>query len=141
MMNDAKSHSAEDKKKREEVEIRNQADQLVYQTEKNLKEYGDKVDGESKGKIEAAMGRVREALKTSDTNEMRSAKEALDQVWQEAASKMYASAQPQPGGQPGGPSPGPDAGQAGASGSAQGGPGGDGKVQDADFEVVDENKS
>jgi molecular chaperone DnaK len=138
MMNDAKSHSAEDKKKREEVEIRNQADQLVYQTEKNLKEYGDKVDGEAKGKIEAAVGRVREALKTSDTNELRSAKEALDQVWQEAASKMYASAQSQPGGQPGASSPGPDAGQAGASGS--GGPGGDGKVQDADFEVVDENK-
>jgi molecular chaperone DnaK len=138
MMNDAKSHSAEDKKKREEVEIRNQADQLVYQTEKNLKEYGDKVDGESKGKIEAAVGRVREAMKTSNTGELRSAKEALDQIWQEAASKMYANAQSQPGAQPG-ESAGPETGQA-AAGSGPGGPEGGGKVQDADFEVVDEDK-
>ena len=138
MMNDAKSHSAEDKKKRDEVELKNQADQLVYQTEKNLKEYGDKVDGETRGKIEAAVGRVREALKTPNTGELRSAKEALDQIWQEAASKMYASAQSQPGGQAGASAEGPETGQAGASGP--GGPGGDGKVQDADFEVVDEDK-
>jgi len=135
MMNDAKSHSAEDKKKRDEVELKNQADQLVYQTEKNLKEYGDKVDGETRGKIEAAVGRVREALKTPNTGELRSAKEALDQIWQEAASKMYASAQSQPGGQAGASAEGPETGQAGASG-----PGGNGKVQDADFEVVDEDK-
>src|SRR5512136_2414190 len=102
MMNDAKAHSAEDKKKRDEVELKNQSDQLVYQTEKNLKEYGDKVDGETRGKIEAAVGRVREALKTSNAGELRSAKEALDQIWQEAASKMYANAQSQAGGQPGG---------------------------------------
>ncbi len=135
MMNDAKAHSAEDKKKRDEVELKNQADQLVYQTEKNLKEYGDKVDGETRGKIEAAVGRVREALKTSNLNELRSAKEALDQIWQEAASKMYANAQSQAGGQPGASTEGPEAGQAGGAA-----PGGDGKVQDADFEVVDEDK-
>jgi molecular chaperone DnaK len=134
MVNDAKSHSTEDKKRREEVELKNQADQLVYQTEKNLKEYGDKVDNETRGKIEAAVGRVKEALKTSNMTELRSAKEALDQVWQEAASKMYASATSQAGGQAG-PSAGPEAGQAGSSG-----PGGEGKVQDADYEVVDENK-
>jgi molecular chaperone DnaK len=138
MMNDAKAHSAEDKKKRDEVDLKNQADQLVYQTEKNLKEYGDKVDGESRGKIEAAVGRVREALKTSNTGELRSAKEALDQIWQEAASKMYASAQSQAGGQPGASAEGPETGQAGGSGP--GGPEGGGKVQDADFEVVDEDK-
>jgi molecular chaperone DnaK len=138
MKNDAKSHSAEDKKRRDEVELKNQSDQLVYQTEKNLKEYGDKVDGETRGKIEAAVGRVKEASKTSNMTELRSAKEALDQIWQEASSKMYANAtasQPGGGAAGGGTSAGPEPGQAGASG-----PGGDGKVQDADYEVVDENK-
>jgi molecular chaperone DnaK len=136
MVNDAKAHSTEDKKRREEIEIKNQADQLVYQTEKNLKEYGDKLDADSRGRIEAAVGRVRESLKGSNSVEIKSATDALNQVWQEAASKMYASAASS---QTGGPSAGqpPPQGQAGASG-----PGGDGKnVQDADFEVVDDSKS
>jgi molecular chaperone DnaK len=138
MVNDAKSHSSEDKKRREEIETRNQADQLVYQTEKNLKEYGDKVDAEARGKIEAAVGRVREALKGSNPTEIKSAADALNQIWQEAASKMYANASSQP---PGGPSAGgPAAGGSAGSPSGSSEPGGEGKVHDADYEVVDEDK-
>jgi len=133
MMNDAKEHSAEDKKRREEVDIKNSADQLVYQTEKNLKEYGDKLDGETKGKIEAAVGRVKEALKGSNINEIRSATDALNQIWQEAASKMYAQ------------TANAQAGQAGGTPRGKGESGGaeekkDKKVEDADFEVVDDDK-
>ena len=128
MVNEAKSHAAEDKKRRQEVDTRNSADQLAYQTEKNLKEYGSKLDPETKQKIEAAVGRVREALKGSNTGEIQSANDALNQIWQAAASKMYAST----------------AG-AGAQ-SAEGGPSAadesakpkDKKAQDADFEVVDD---
>ena len=133
MMNDAKEHSAEDKKRREEVDLKNSADQLVYQTEKNLKEYGDKLDGETKGKIEAAVGRVKEALKGSNINEIRSATDALNQIWQEAASKMYAQ------------TANAQAGQAGGTPRGKGESGGaeekkDKKVEDADFEVVDDDK-
>ncbi|MDM7925311.1 MAG: molecular chaperone DnaK [bacterium] len=132
MVNDAAAHTAEDKKRKEEVETRNQADQLTYQTEKNLKEYGDKIEPDAKARIEAAVARVREALKGSAIAEIKSASDALSQVWQEAASKMYANAS---AGQPGGSqSAGPDA----SGGSA--GPGGDGKVRDADYEVVDDDK-
>ena len=135
MVNDAKSHAAEDKKKREEVDLKNQADQLVYQTEKNLKEYGDKVDAETKNKIEAAVGRVKEAAKSSNLNELRSATDALNQVWQEAASKMYAQTTQEP---PGG---GAAAGEQTGGKEAGKGKGKDKKVEDADFEVVDDDKS
>ncbi len=139
MVNDAASHTAEDKKRKEEVETRNQADQLTYQTEKNLKDYGEKIEADAKAKIEAAVARVREALKGSAIAEIKSAADALNQVWQEAASKMYANASAgQPGGaSAGGPSDGPSGG-AGQPGPE--GPGGDGKVRDADYEVVDEDK-
>lgn len=89
MQDDAKKHSAEDKKKRESVEAINRADQLVYQTEKNLKELGDKLESESKNKLEAAVGRLREAVKSQHIDEINSASEALNQVWNEVSSKMY----------------------------------------------------
>ncbi|MBN2031148.1 molecular chaperone DnaK [bacterium] len=130
MVNDAKSHASEDKKRREEVDLRNSADQLVYQTEKNIKEYGAKLDGETKGKIEAAVGRVKEALKGSSLDELKSSTEALNQIWQEAASKMYAQTTQQEGGQA----------QAGQEAQAEPGKEKGKKVEDADFEVVDDDK-
>ncbi|MFH1943647.1 MAG: molecular chaperone DnaK [bacterium] len=131
MVNDAKSHAADDKKKREEVDLKNQADQLVYQTEKNLKEYGDKVDAETKNKIEAAVGRVKEAVKGSSMDELKSAIDALNQVWQTAASAMYAKTEQQA-------QTGPE--QAGQQ-EAESQDAGEGKkVEDADFEVVDDDK-
>lgn len=89
MVSDAKEHAAEDKKRKEEVEIRNQADQLIYQTEKNLKEMGDKLDASSKSSLETAVGRLKEALKGTDINEIKSAVDNLNQVWSQASSKMY----------------------------------------------------
>ena len=126
MKNDAKSHAAEDKKKREAVDIRNQADQLVYQTEKNISEMGDKLSADDKGKLEAAVGRVKEAIKTDNIDEMKSATEALSTVWNEMASKMYQQTSSEEGAQTGGQS---------ASGDKEE------KVEEADFEVVDDEKA
>ncbi len=130
MVNDAKSHVSEDKKRREEVDVRNSADQLVYQTEKNIKDYGDKLDSETKSKIEAAVGRVKEAIKGSSIDELKSSTETLNQIWQEAASKMYAQTTGQKGEAQGTQAeqtePKKDKGK---------------KVEDADFEVVDDDKS
>lgn len=126
MVKDAQKHAEEDRKRREEAEIRNQADQLAYQTEKNLKEYGDKLDSETRSKLEAGVSRVREALRTSNTAEIRSAMDSLNQIWQQAASKMYQQATSQT-----------SATSSGPSGAATEGK----KVHDADYEVVDDNKS
>jgi len=92
MVNDAKQHEAEDRKKREEVDLRNQADQLVWQTEKNLKEFGDRLEADSKAKVEAATERVKTAIKNNDNAEIRSSVEALNTVWHEATGKMYQGA-------------------------------------------------
>jgi len=132
MVKEAKEHEAEDRRRREEVDARNQADQLVYQTEKNLRDMGDKLDSETKSRIEAAIGRVKEALKGSDVNEIKSATEALTQAWHQAASKMYESAT----------SSGTAGSATGTSGAGpEEKPGGEKKDEggavDADFEVVE----
>ncbi len=124
MKGDAKSHAAEDKKKRESVDVHNQADQLVYQTEKNIAEMGDKLSADDKGKLEAAVGRVKEAIKSDNPEEMKSSTEALNQVWNEMASKMYQEQ-------------GADGGDAQPADDAPK----DEKVEEADFEVVDDDKS
>ena len=132
MVNDAKAHEAEDKEKRKKIDLRNNADAAVFQAEKNLKEYGDKLDSEDKAKIEAGIDRIKEALKGGDTGEIESASKALNQLWQAASTKMYQQASA------GASSGGNNGGQAGsASGNNTGG--GDGAV-DAEYEVVDENK-
>jgi molecular chaperone DnaK len=89
MVKDAELHAAEDKKKKEEADIKNRADQMVYETEKGLRDYGDKLDPDAKAKVEAAVERVKEALKTNNIDEIKSATEALTTVWHEAAGKMY----------------------------------------------------
>jgi molecular chaperone DnaK len=103
MVKDADLHASEDKKKREEVDAKNRADQLVFETEKGLRDYGDKLDADNRAKVEAAMGRVREALKTNRLEEIKSATEALTTVWHEAASKMYQHTQAGSTGQNQGP--------------------------------------
>ncbi len=124
MVKDAEVHSTEDKKKREEVDSRNRADQLVYETEKNLREYGDRLDSETKAKVEAVVGRVKEALKKQDMQEIKSATEALTSVWHEAASKMYQKSTAQ-------------ASSAGANKEGKSGQGNDkSNSVDADYEVV-----
>jgi len=95
MMTDAKSHESEDKERRKKVEIRNQADATVFQTEKQLKEFGDKLTPDAKAKIEAGVGRVKEALKADSDAEIESSVEALNQLWQEASAQMYQNASQQ----------------------------------------------
>jgi molecular chaperone DnaK len=137
MRKEAQAHAAEDSKLKEEVEVRNQADATLYQSEKQMKEMGEKLDGEAKSKLETAIGRLKEAQKGSNLEEMKSATEQLNKEWNEVASKMYAETGGQPGAEQAGPQQGPAAG-----GAEPKSDGGDGKseVQDADFEVVDEEK-
>ena len=125
MVKDAEAHVAEDKKKREEVDARNAGDALVYETEKNLKEFGDKVDPDTRSQLDLAIGRLKEAIKGSDANEIKSATEALNQVWHQASAKMYQQAGG-PEGQQAGQQPPP--------------PPRDDNVVDADYEVVDDKK-
>ncbi|MCK5118192.1 MAG: molecular chaperone DnaK [Candidatus Latescibacteria bacterium] len=135
MVKDAKGHEVEDERKKDEIDARNRADQLVYETEKNLKELEDKLKPDAKVKIEAAIGRAKEAVKSSNVDEIKSATDALTQAWHEAAGEMYAEAAKEQEAQAGaGPEPGPQPGQAP--------PGGEEKKDDqgavdADFEVVD----
>ena len=125
---EAEQFAAEDAKRKEEVDIRNEADQMVYQTEKILDEMGDKVDAADKSSIDAALNKVKEALKGADTQAIKGATEELKKAFYAVSEKLYA----QQGGQPGGP--GPDMGGAGFSG----GPADDGVV-DADYTVVDDD--
>jgi molecular chaperone DnaK len=127
MVKDAEAHSDEDKEKREQAETKNRADQMVFETEKGLQEYGDKLDSDTKAKVEAAVARVKEAVKTDDLDEIKSATEALTQTWHEAAGKMYQKT----------PSGARQAQSANAdTGSTEGKKGGKDQPVDADYEVV-----
>jgi molecular chaperone DnaK len=123
MVNDAKQHEGEDKKRREDVDTRNRADQLVFETEKNMNNFKDNLDADTKAKIEAAVGRVKEALNGSNIDEIKSAAEALQNVWHEASSAMYQKAGQQQASQPGGEQTGSES---------------DNKTVDADYEVVND---
>jgi molecular chaperone DnaK len=131
MVKDAEEHAGEDRRRKEEAEIRNRGDQLAYEVEKNLKEHGAKIDAALKSKIESEVTAVREALKGDNADAVKAATETLEKSWHEAAAAMYQSA-PQGGpGAPGGPAgegPAPDGGK----GKKDGGSG----AVDADFEVV-----
>ena len=131
MKSDATAHAQEDKKKREEIDLKNQADQLVFQTEKQLKEFGDKVSADARGKVESANERLRDAIKSNNIGSIKSAMEALNNAWNEASTQMYQQATQagaQPGAGPGAPPPG--GGQQPGSGEK--------KVEDAQYEVVDD---
>ena len=126
MVKEAKEHAAEDRKRRELIDAKNAADNLIYQTEKNLKEHGEKLDAATKNKVEAALNRLKEAIKTDSIDEIRSATEALNQVWMEASSQLYQQTTAEQGAQAGGE-------------QAQQQAGGGENVEEADFEVVDDD--
>ena len=133
---EAEKFAAEDKKRKEEIDVRNNADSMVYQSEKTIKELGDKLGSDDKSKIETEINNVKEALRGTDTESIKKATEALTQAFYDISSKIY---QQNPGAQ-GGPNPGAGFnGDAGAG--AQGGtnPGQD-DVYDADYKVVDDDK-
>ena len=107
MKTDASAHAAEDKKKKDEIDIKNQADNLVFQTEKQLKEFGDKVSGDARSKIENAKEQLKDAVKSNNVNSMKTAIDTLNAAWNEASTQMYQQATAA-GAQPGaGPQQGP----------------------------------
>ena len=128
MVKEAEANAAEDKKRREEVEIRNNADSLAYQAEKTLKEFEGKADKELAEKVQAAVNVLRESLKTNDTEKIKADTEALSKPLYEMTSAVYQQAGPQEG------APG-QAGPSNAGGSKQ-----DEKVVDAEYKVVDDEK-
>ena len=120
MVKDAEAHAEEDKKQKEEVEVRNQTDSLCYSTEQTLNELGDKVSADVKSKAEAAIADAKKALEGSDVEAIKAAGESLQSVAYELAQVVYADAQQQ------------------ADGGAAGAQPADDDVVDADYEVVDD---
>lgn len=99
MVRDAEAHAEEDRKRKEEADIRNQADTLVYQTEKLLKEQGEKVDGDEKTAVEASLGRLKDAVAGDDTEAMKTAVEDLMGTSQSFTQKLYEAAATEDAGQ------------------------------------------
>ena len=126
MVKDAESHAEEDKAKKDEIEVRNQADSLAYGTEQTLKELGDKVPADTKKKAEDAVAAVKKALDGTDIEAIKAASEQLQTAAQDLAQVVYSETDNQA-------QAGPDA----SAGAAQGGAD---DVVDADYEVVDDDK-
>jgi molecular chaperone DnaK len=125
MVQEAKLHEAEDKKRREAADIRNHAEGLAHSVEKTLKELGDKVPAEKKKELEDGVASLREALKNEgDVEALKKQAEALAAKMQAVSTEIYKNAKP-------------ESASAGSGGAAPEGSAGDGKVVDADFEVVD----
>jgi molecular chaperone DnaK len=137
MMKEAESHADDDKKRREEIEVRNRADQAVYQSERLVKESGDRLSAADRAAIEGAADSLRKAIEANDAAGMTKGMEVLTEAEHKAAASLYhGAAGPGSGAAPGGDGA---AGRAGAAGSASGSGGSaDGDVIDA--EVVDEGK-
>ena len=129
---DAEMYAAEDAKRKEEVDVRNAGDQMVYQTEKTLSEMGDKLDAADKGEVEQKLASLKAALSGTDTEAIKKATEELTQAFYKVSEKMYQQANPQGAqGNPGAGYTDPGAQQ----GQQQGG-----QYYDADYEVVDDDK-
>ena len=92
MVNDAKKHESEDKAKREKIDMDNQAEQLVYQTEKNIDEHKDKLSKEEKKTLEDALKKVKSAKEGSNADELKNSVDELNSAWNDVASKMYEAA-------------------------------------------------
>ena len=130
MVKEAEANAADDKKRREEVEVRNNADSLAYQAEKTLKEFEGKADKALAEKVQAAVDVLRESLKTNDTEKIKADTEALSKPLYELTSAVYQQAGPQDG------APGQEGQAAGSTGGAKQ----DEKVVDAEYKVMDDEK-
>jgi molecular chaperone DnaK len=132
MRKDAEAHAEDDRKRREEIEVRNEADNAVYRNEKLLKENAEKLSGSDKSKIEGALNELKEALKGTDTDAIKAASEKLNEAWQAASAELYKAASEKAKAGRGGP-------EGGASGGAKAEGGKEEPIIDA--EVVDEKKT
>ncbi|GHT84646.1 chaperone protein DnaK [Spirochaetia bacterium] len=144
MVKEAELHAEEDKKEREKAEVRNEADTMIYGTEKNIKDLGDKISAEDKSKTEEAIAELRRVLEGGDIQTIKDKTEALKQVSYKIAEELYKQQAAQQGGAEDG-GPGPDMGMGGGPSAGPGGdasgPGNNTKsAEDADYEVVDDNK-
>ena len=127
---DAEAHAEEDKKKKEEIEVKNNAESLIYNSEKTLKDLGDKISGEEKAKVETEIDNTKKALETNDTDKIKEATEKLTKVFYDMSEQLYKNANPN------------GAQGAGTDANAGEGPKTDekGNVYDADYKVEDDNK-
>jgi molecular chaperone DnaK len=130
MVDEAESHASEDKAKRELIDLKNQADQMAYQTEKQLEEHKEKIPSEDMDELRKVLEELKESSKTDDADRIKKATEAHNTVWQKAAQAMYQNAAPdqQPQEQPA--DEGEKAGEAKE----------DDQVVDAEFEVIDDEE-
>ena len=131
---DAQAHAEEDKKKKEEIEVKNNAESLVYNSEKTLNELGDKISGEEKAKIETEIESTKKALETNDTEKIKEATEKLTKVFYEMSEQLYKNANPNATDNVA--QAAEDAANAGTDANANS----DGNVYDADYKVEDDNK-
>ena len=139
MVKEAELHAEEDKKEKEKAEVRNEADNMIYATEKNIKDLGDKVNAEDKSKAEEAIADLRRALEGSDNEDIKAKTEALKQVSYKIAEEVYkqSSSQAADGGASGGGATGGFGGTGDTAGTDSDNTKG---AEDADYEVVDDDK-
>ena len=130
MVKEAAAHEAEDKKRKEGIEAKNNADSLVYQAEKTLKEVGDKADQAKVSEVKDKIAALKEALKSEDTEQIKAASEALTKPLYDLTGDMYKQAEAQQQAQQ-------SSGQEQAQESTSAG---DDNVVDADYQVVDDDK-
>ena len=131
---DAEAHAEEDKKRKDEIEVRNNAESLVYNSQKTIDELGDKISGEEKAKVETEIDNTKKALETNDTEKIKEATEKLTKVFYDMSEQLYKNANPN-----GAQGAGVDPNAAGA-GTDNGANGDNGNVYDADYKVEDDNK-
>ena len=124
---DAEAHAEEDKKRKEEIEVKNNAESLVYNSEKTLKDLGDKISGEEKAKVETEIDNTKKALETNDTAKIKEATEKLTKVFYDMSEQLYKNANPNAGAEANANTEGPKTDE-------------NGNVYDADYKVEDDNK-
>ena len=126
LVNDAKKHESEDKEKREKIDLVNQAENLIYETEKNVKEHGEKLDDSEKESLTEKVEELKKAKESGSVDNIKSAMESLNAFWSTVASKMYDSAKQEEDASGGESTDGADTKKKKES-----------EIEDADFEVVD----
>ena len=134
---DAEAHAEEDKKKKEEIEVKNNAESLVYNSEKTLNDLGDKISAEEKSKVETEIDNTKKALETNDTEKIKEATEKLTKVFYDMSEQLYKNANPN-GAQ--GVDPNAASGAGTNNGSDANNGGDNGNVYDADYKVEDDEK-
>jgi molecular chaperone DnaK len=127
MVHDAEQHASEDKQRREEIDQRNRLDTLVYEVEKNLKEWGDRLDSANRSRLDAAIEGAKQSLRAGESSQIKSALDELSQAYSAAGASLYQAAESQQTAEPG-------AGETAAE------PEGKEDVVEADYEIVDDDK-